>query len=162
MNGIITSVLSYATLPYSQRTYHFAVTLSNVVSPLSSFLPFFVSVRSLPLLGFLTGCSTVVTAFIVYLAALSPNWIFDSLALGSTLSVFKKISKIQRKLKNSDQRRPFSSRATLVLASSFRLASARRTSKRIEAVLVWSFYSGKSIFQNSASSTKFSTKYHLK
>uniref|UniRef100_A0A8R1DYH4 Riboflavin transporter n=1 Tax=Caenorhabditis japonica TaxID=281687 RepID=A0A8R1DYH4_CAEJA len=87
MNGVITSVQSYATLPYSQATYHFAVTLSNVVSPLSSFLPFFVSVRSIPVLGVLTACSTVMTAFIVYLASLSPNLIFNSQSIGSTLSI---------------------------------------------------------------------------
>ncbi|CAI2354648.1 unnamed protein product [Caenorhabditis sp. 36 PRJEB53466] len=87
MNGIITSVQSYATLPYSQSTYHFAVTLSNVVSPLSSFLPFFISVRRIPLLGVLTACSTVMTAFIVYLASLSPNLIFDSQPVGSALSI---------------------------------------------------------------------------
>ncbi|PIC23325.1 hypothetical protein B9Z55_017063 [Caenorhabditis nigoni] len=87
MNGIITSVQSYAALPYSQATYHFAVTLSNVVSPLSSFLPFFVSVRSIPVLAVLTACSSAMTAFIVYLAALSPNLIFDSVAIGSALSI---------------------------------------------------------------------------
>ncbi|CAP21155.1 Protein CBG24582 [Caenorhabditis briggsae] len=87
MNGIITSVQSYAALPYSQATYHFAVTLSNVVSPLSSFLPFFVSVRSIPVLAVLTACSSAMTAFIVYLAALSPNLIFGSVAIGSALSI---------------------------------------------------------------------------
>uniref|UniRef100_A0A1I7T8F1 Riboflavin transporter n=1 Tax=Caenorhabditis tropicalis TaxID=1561998 RepID=A0A1I7T8F1_9PELO len=87
MNGVITSVQSYAALPYSQATYHFAVTLSNVVSPLSSFLPFFIKVRSIPALAVLTACSTAMTAFIVYLAALSPNLIFDSISIGSTLSI---------------------------------------------------------------------------
>ncbi|NP_001317853.1 Riboflavin transporter [Caenorhabditis elegans] len=87
MNGIITSVQSYAALPYSQATYHFAVTLSNVVSPLSSFLPFFISVRSIPVLAILTACSTAMTAFIVYLAALSPNLIFNSVTIGSALSI---------------------------------------------------------------------------
>lgn len=87
MNGIITSVQSYAALPYSQATYHFAVTLSNVVSPLSSFLPFFISVRSIPVLAVLTACSSAMTAFIVYLAALSPSLIFDSVTIGSALSI---------------------------------------------------------------------------
>lgn len=87
MNGIITSVQSYAALPYSQATYHFAVTLSNVVSPLSSFLPFFISVRSFSALAVLTACSSAMTAFIVYLAALSPSLIFDSVTVGSALSI---------------------------------------------------------------------------
>ncbi|EFP00333.1 hypothetical protein CRE_18963 [Caenorhabditis remanei] len=87
MNGIVTSVQSYATLVYSQDTYHYAVTLSNVVSPLASYLQFFVKIRSIPILAILTLCSTISTGIIVYLAALSPNWIFGSQAAGSAISI---------------------------------------------------------------------------
>ncbi|CAI2353109.1 unnamed protein product [Caenorhabditis sp. 36 PRJEB53466] len=87
MNGIITSVQSYATLPYSQSTYHYAVTLSNVVSPLASYLQFFVKIRKIPILAALTVCSSLATALIVYLAALSPNWIFGSESVGSAISI---------------------------------------------------------------------------
>ncbi|EGT43703.1 hypothetical protein CAEBREN_04058 [Caenorhabditis brenneri] len=87
MNGIVTSVQSYATLVYSQDTYHYAVTLSNVVSPLGSYLQFFVKIRSIPILAVLTLCSSIATAIIIYLAALSPNWIFASQAAGSAISI---------------------------------------------------------------------------
>ncbi|CAI5452761.1 unnamed protein product [Caenorhabditis angaria] len=87
MNGIIPSVQSYASLPYSQSTYHYGIALANVISPLVSFLPFFINLRSFPILGFLTICSSVFTGFIVYLAALSPNLIFDSESIGSILSI---------------------------------------------------------------------------
>ncbi|KAF1752856.1 hypothetical protein GCK72_019411 [Caenorhabditis remanei] len=87
MNGIVTSVQSYATLVYSQDTYHYAVTLSNVVSPLASYLQFFVKIRSIPILAILTLCSTISTGIIVYLAALSPNWIFGSQAAGTAISI---------------------------------------------------------------------------
>ncbi|CAI4231524.1 unnamed protein product [Auanema sp. JU1783] len=87
MNGIITSIQSYATLPYSQAIYHYSVVLSNVVSPLASFVPFFFTIRAIPVLTGLTLTSSVVTAFIVYLATLSPHLIFDSMAAGSALAI---------------------------------------------------------------------------
>lgn len=43
--------------------------------------------RKLPLLGMLSGISTATTAFLVYLAALSPAMIFNSKSTGSALSV---------------------------------------------------------------------------
>ncbi|CAD6192370.1 unnamed protein product [Caenorhabditis auriculariae] len=87
MNGIIPSIQSYAALPYSQDTYHYGITFSNVVSPLASFAPFFLSIRSLPILGTMTATSSLVTSFIIYLAALSPNLIFNSQGWGSVLSI---------------------------------------------------------------------------
>lgn len=87
MNGIIPSVQSYAALPYSQATYHYGIALANVVSPTMSFLSFVVMIRSLKVLVALTICSSCVTAFVVYLASLSPNLIFNSATLGSVLSV---------------------------------------------------------------------------
>ncbi|CAB3397090.1 unnamed protein product [Caenorhabditis bovis] len=87
MNGVIPSIQSYASLPYSQATYHYGIAFSNVVSPISSFLPFFISIKNLPILGVLTVCSSIVTGFVVFLAALSPNLIFNSVTWGSTLSI---------------------------------------------------------------------------
>uniref|UniRef100_A0A7I4YWV6 Riboflavin transporter n=1 Tax=Haemonchus contortus TaxID=6289 RepID=A0A7I4YWV6_HAECO len=87
MNGVIPSVQCYAALPYSQATYHYGIALANIVSPCMSFLPFLITIRSLPLLLTLTICSSCVTAFIIYLASLSPNLIFDSATIGSVLSI---------------------------------------------------------------------------
>ncbi|GMS79548.1 hypothetical protein PENTCL1PPCAC_1723 [Pristionchus entomophagus] len=87
MNGVIPSVHSYAALPYSQRVYHLGLTLSNIVSPIASFLPMFCGVRSLPLLSGLTLLSTLSTAFIVYLGLLSPAHLADSQTAGGILSV---------------------------------------------------------------------------
>uniref|UniRef100_A0A0K0CYM6 Riboflavin transporter n=1 Tax=Angiostrongylus cantonensis TaxID=6313 RepID=A0A0K0CYM6_ANGCA len=102
MNGVIPSAQSYAALPYSQHvevtglmcfcrslqaTYHYGLTLANLVSPAVSFLPLILAVRSVLSLCFLTFCSSCATAFIVYLASLSPNLIFNSVTIGSILSV---------------------------------------------------------------------------
>ncbi|VDM62787.1 unnamed protein product [Angiostrongylus costaricensis] len=87
MNGVIPSAQSYAALPYSQATYHYGLTLANLVSPAMSFLPLILTVRSVPSLCCLTFCSSCATAFIVYLASLSPNLFFNSVTIGSVLSV---------------------------------------------------------------------------
>ncbi|KAJ1365298.1 hypothetical protein KIN20_025560 [Parelaphostrongylus tenuis] len=87
MNGVIPSAQSFAALPYSQATYHYGLTLANLISPATSFLPLVITVRSVPILCFLTLCSSGVTAFIVYLASLSPDLIFNSVTIGSILSV---------------------------------------------------------------------------
>ncbi|KHJ86256.1 hypothetical protein OESDEN_13999, partial [Oesophagostomum dentatum] len=91
MNGVIPSVQSYAALPYSQATYHYGLALANVVSPTMSFLPFLIKIRSLPVLCLLTVCSSTVTAFIIFLATLSPNLIFDSRTIGSALSIISSL-----------------------------------------------------------------------
>uniref|UniRef100_A0A158P6A2 Riboflavin transporter n=1 Tax=Angiostrongylus cantonensis TaxID=6313 RepID=A0A158P6A2_ANGCA len=87
MNGIIPSISSFAALPYSQDTYHYSIALSNLMMPLASFLSFFVIIRNLKILGLLSAMSTCATAFLVYLAALSPSRIFSSQSLGSVLSI---------------------------------------------------------------------------
>ncbi|GMT10283.1 hypothetical protein PFISCL1PPCAC_1580 [Pristionchus fissidentatus] len=87
MNGVIPSVHSFAALPYSQVVYHLGLTLSNIASPIASFIPMFCGVRSLPILSTLTGLSSLTTAFIVYLGLLSPSHLADSQSLGGVLSI---------------------------------------------------------------------------
>ncbi|EYB91821.1 hypothetical protein Y032_0201g1719 [Ancylostoma ceylanicum] len=87
MNGIIPSISSYAALPYSQNTYHYSITLSNIMMPAASFLSFFLIFKKISILMVLSAMSTCATAFLVYLAALSPSLIFDSRSVGSALSI---------------------------------------------------------------------------
>ncbi|KAJ1348275.1 hypothetical protein KIN20_003536 [Parelaphostrongylus tenuis] len=87
MNGIIPSISSYAALPYSQDTFHYSITLSNVMMPLASFLSFFIIIRNLKVLALLSSLSTCTTVFLIYLAALSPSRILDSQSVGSVLSI---------------------------------------------------------------------------
>ncbi|VDN28410.1 unnamed protein product [Gongylonema pulchrum] len=65
MNGIIPSVQSYASLPYSQTTYHFGLTLSNVFSPLVCFLPLIVKTCRISVLALLAMASSALTGVIV-------------------------------------------------------------------------------------------------
>ncbi|KAK5973267.1 Riboflavin transporter rft-1 [Trichostrongylus colubriformis] len=92
MNGIIPSISSFSSLPYSQATYHYSIALSNVIMPMASFLSFFVMVRKLHFLGVLSGMSTCATIFLIYLAALSPAMIFDSKSGGAALSILASLT----------------------------------------------------------------------
>lgn len=87
MNGVIPSIQSYAALPYSQDTYHYGLALANLISPVVSFLPFLVTIRRISVLAGLTVVSSILTGFIVYLAALSPSPVFGSYQWGSAVSI---------------------------------------------------------------------------
>ncbi|VIO99348.1 Protein C20orf54 homolog, putative [Brugia malayi] len=87
MNGIVPSVQSYASLPFSQKTYHLGLTLSNIVSPIVCFLPLFVKINGLPVLVSLTMVSTVLTGLIIAFAAMSPTPILQFSAWGSVLII---------------------------------------------------------------------------
>uniref|UniRef100_A0A1I7V5I2 Riboflavin transporter n=1 Tax=Loa loa TaxID=7209 RepID=A0A1I7V5I2_LOALO len=87
MNGIVPSVQSYASLPFSQKTYHFGLTLSNIASPIACFLPLFVKITSLSVLVSLTMVSTVLTGLIVAFAVMSPTPILQFSTWGSVLII---------------------------------------------------------------------------
>uniref|UniRef100_A0A0N5AQA6 Riboflavin transporter n=1 Tax=Syphacia muris TaxID=451379 RepID=A0A0N5AQA6_9BILA len=87
MNGIIPSIQSYAALPYSQATYHFALTLSHIVSPLICFLPLVVQPRRICSLSFLTMISSLFTSIIIILAKMSPTPFLHHSFYGSVLMV---------------------------------------------------------------------------
>lgn len=87
MNGIIPSIQSYATLPYSQATYHLSLTLSNIASPAICFLPLVIQPKNLCSITGLTLLSSTLSAVIVSLAAMSPTPILQYSILGKILVV---------------------------------------------------------------------------
>ncbi|VDK75104.1 unnamed protein product [Litomosoides sigmodontis] len=87
MNGIVPSVQSYASLPFSQKTYHLGLTLSNVISPIVCFLPLFVKITRLSILILLTVVSTVLTGIIITFAAMSPAPVLQFSSWGSVLVI---------------------------------------------------------------------------
>ncbi|VDM92737.1 unnamed protein product [Onchocerca ochengi] len=87
MNGIVPSVQSYASLPFSQKTYHLGLTLSNIVSPIVCFLPLFVKIIRLSVLISLTLISTVLTGLIIAFAAMSPTPVLQFSTWGSVLII---------------------------------------------------------------------------
>ncbi|VDN54570.1 unnamed protein product [Dracunculus medinensis] len=87
MNGIIPSIQSFATLPYSQATYRFGLTLANIAASLACFLPLFLSTKSLGVISLLNVIASIFTAVIVVLAAMSPTPILKYSIWGQVLSV---------------------------------------------------------------------------
>ena len=72
-NEILPSVQSYACLPYGSQTYHLAVTLSKIANPLACLVVFFLPVKSRTTLGTITTIRTLVSIYIMSVAANSPE-----------------------------------------------------------------------------------------
>ncbi|VDD93816.1 unnamed protein product [Enterobius vermicularis] len=87
MNGIVPSIQSYAALPYSQATYHFALTLSNIASPLICFLPLLIEPTRVWSLASLTFLSSALTGVIVVLAKMSPSPVLQYSIWGKVMLV---------------------------------------------------------------------------
>lgn len=80
-NGILPSIQSYACLPYGSQPYHLAVTLSNIANPVACFIVFFLPVKSQTLIGGVTSVGSLISVYILLLAATSPGPpLVDSLA----------------------------------------------------------------------------------
>lgn len=87
MNGIIPSIQSYAAIPYSQATYHLGLTLSNIAAPLACFLPLLVQPKGILAMSCFTVLSSLLTAVIVTLAAMSPAPFLHTSIYGKILAV---------------------------------------------------------------------------
>ena len=72
-NGILPSIQSYACLPYGSQPYHLAVTLSNKANPVACFIVFFLQVKSKTLIGGVTSVGSLISVYILFLAATSPG-----------------------------------------------------------------------------------------
>lgn len=83
-NGVLPSVQSFACLPYGSEAYHLAVTLSNIANPVACFIAFFLPVGSAAAIGLISAAGSVVSVYILLLAAGSPTpWLVDSDAGGA-------------------------------------------------------------------------------
>ena len=86
-NGILPSFQSYACLPYGSEAYHLAVTLSNIANPLACFIAFFLPVSSSGIIGLISLVGTLVSAYIMVLAAGSPTPVLVESSAGGILVV---------------------------------------------------------------------------
>jgi riboflavin transporter 2 len=83
-NGVLPSVQSFACLPYGSEAYHLAVSLSNIANPVACFIAFFLPVGSAAAIGLISAAGSVVSVYILLLAAGSPTpWLVDSDAGGA-------------------------------------------------------------------------------
>ncbi|CAD5208658.1 unnamed protein product [Bursaphelenchus xylophilus] len=73
MNAVVPSVQSYATMSYSQLTYHLALALSSLAHPVASFLPMWIQPKGLKDLVGVTVAGTAGCTAIFVLALQSPK-----------------------------------------------------------------------------------------
>ena len=71
--GVLPALQSYTCLPYGYRTFNLAVKLSTIANPLACSICFFRRLESLASFGYLTTVGTILSAYLVYLAAESPT-----------------------------------------------------------------------------------------
>ena len=90
MNGILSALSTYSTLPYGNVTHHLATTLSVVSGPVSVFLAFAIQTERsyekpiLPLLSI----GSVFAGYIIYIACSSPSPPLQHHWFGATLVIF--------------------------------------------------------------------------
>jgi hypothetical protein len=87
MNAVIPSIQSFASMPYSQLTYHLALALGNIAQTVACFLPQWILPRSVPILAALTATTSVLCGVIITLAAQSPTPLLYNVVWGGILSV---------------------------------------------------------------------------
>ncbi|XP_067652216.1 solute carrier family 52, riboflavin transporter, member 3-B-like [Haliotis asinina] len=86
-NAVLVSVQTYSCLPYSTSSYYMTVTLSNVANPLASFMAFFVYVTSVPALLILSLIGSLLGAYIMAAAVMSPHPVLIGTDAGGPLMV---------------------------------------------------------------------------
>lgn len=91
-NGVLPSIQSYASLPYGNEAYHLSVTLSAIANPLACFLALWLPSRSRRIILLLTLFGTLLAAYVVALAALSPNPVLKDSDVGRSLIVVAQLA----------------------------------------------------------------------
>jgi len=91
-NGILPSIQSYASLPYGNEAYHLAVTLSAIANPLACFFALWLPSRSRRLIFVLTVFGSLLSAYVVVLAAMSPNPLLKDSDVGRSFIVLAQMA----------------------------------------------------------------------
>lgn len=86
-NGVVPSILSYACLPYGEKTYHLALALSAIANPVASLLFYIVSLNAVKFMVLWTVVYSFLCAYVVGIAAESPCPILLDSVGGSFLIV---------------------------------------------------------------------------
>lgn len=86
-NGIFPAMATYAFLPYGNTTYHFAVTLAAIATPVAGFIAMYLPHTSIRVVRVLCTIATCVTVYIFFIAVNSPNPLLQDSVFGSILIV---------------------------------------------------------------------------
>ena len=87
-NGALPSIQSYSCLPYGNTAYHLAVTLSSMANPLACIVAYYLPVNSVRIVQVMSGIGTLISGYIVALAAMSPAPPLLGYSSGETVMVF--------------------------------------------------------------------------
>uniref|UniRef100_A0A914E4I9 Riboflavin transporter n=1 Tax=Acrobeloides nanus TaxID=290746 RepID=A0A914E4I9_9BILA len=87
MNGVIPSISSFATLPYSQQTYHLALTISYGAQPFGGLISMWIRPKSITIFLVLTIITSGFTGIVVLLAAQSPTPLLHHSFWGAFISI---------------------------------------------------------------------------
>lgn len=72
-NGVITSISSYATLPYGDTAFLLAATLMSIIDPIACGVAFFLTVKSVWAISLVVLVAFGLTAYVVAIASYSPD-----------------------------------------------------------------------------------------
>jgi len=87
-NGALPSIQSYSCLPYGNTAYHLAVTLSSMANPLACIVAYYLPVNSVRIVQVMSGIGTLISGYIVALAAMSPAPPLLGYSSGETVMIF--------------------------------------------------------------------------
>lgn len=90
-NGVLPSIQAYASIPYGNKTYHLVATLSNIASALTCFIALWFPSTSSRLVTVLASVYTVLSTYIIVLAAMSPTPPMHGTSVGSLIVIFVSI-----------------------------------------------------------------------
>jgi riboflavin transporter 2 len=86
-NGVLPATQSYTCLPYGNLTYTLSICLSWIVSPLATLPSMIAPTSSLLLVGGMTSCAVVLSAFHLALAGMSPHPVLQDSTAGQIIVV---------------------------------------------------------------------------
>lgn len=93
MNGFLSALSSYTTMPYGNTTYHLATTLTVIAGPTATLLVFVLHQKGSferPIIP-LTGVGTLAAAYLIFLAKSSPDPPFRDSSVGCIIAVITSI-----------------------------------------------------------------------
>ncbi|CAD5220666.1 unnamed protein product [Bursaphelenchus okinawaensis] len=87
LNGLMPSIASFVTLPYSPNTYSWSLTICAIFQPVGSFVSFFLKARNVKVMIATCTVTVVAVALCIILAFQSPNpWLVNS-SIGSAFAI---------------------------------------------------------------------------
>lgn len=86
-NGILPATQTYTCLPYGNLAYTLSICLSWIVSPLATFPNMIAPTSSLLLVGSITLCAVILSAFHLVLASMSPHPVLQGSIAGQIIVV---------------------------------------------------------------------------